>query len=112
MQSKLEEIEADLTVINENSERLKKTQAELSELQLVLEKAGAFFNEARQSAHGTTSGDSGAASVDAPLLDDVPVRSHQPASAWPVLGMIKLTFWSAGSYEGHQAWLHGRHHRD
>lgn len=73
VQSKLEEIEADLTVINENSERLKKTQAELSELQLVLEKAGAFFDEARQSAHGTTSGDSGAASVDAPLLDDVPV---------------------------------------
>lgn len=72
LESKLEEIEADLTVINENSERLKKTQAELSELQLVLEKAGAFFDEARQSAHGTTSGDSGAASVDAPLLDDVP----------------------------------------
>jgi hypothetical protein len=74
LQSKLEEIEADLTVINENSEHLRKTQSELIEFQLVLEKAGAFFDEARMSAHGTAGGDSSIASaVDAPLLDDVPV---------------------------------------
>lgn len=62
-------------MINENSERLKKSEAELVELQLVLEKAGAFFDEARASAHGNASYDSGSVSaVDAPLLDDVPVR--------------------------------------
>jgi V-type H+-transporting ATPase subunit a len=72
VQAKLEEIEQDLIVINENSERLKKSQAELSELQLVLEKAGAFFDEARLSAHGA-GGESSASAVDAPLLDDVPV---------------------------------------
>lgn len=75
MQSKLEELEGELTVINENSERLEKAQAELIELQLVLEKAGSFFDEARASAHGNSSFDSsGASAVDAPLLDDVPVR--------------------------------------
>lgn len=40
----------------------------------MLEKAGAFFDEARMSAHGTGGGDGSVASaVDAPLLDDVPV---------------------------------------
>ena len=70
MQGKLEELEKELTVINENSERLKKSQAELVELQLVLEKAGEFFDDARASAQGST----GDAAVDTPLLDDVPVR--------------------------------------
>lgn len=74
MQSKLEELEKELTVINENSERLKKSQAELVELQLVLEKAGSFFDEARASAQGTTYDSSATSLVDAPLLDDVPVR--------------------------------------
>jgi hypothetical protein len=76
LQSKLEELENDLMVISENSDRLKKSQAELSELQLVLEKAGAFFDEARMSAAGsaTSDGSSTFTSVDAPLLDDVPVR--------------------------------------
>lgn len=75
VQSKLEEIEQDLVVINENSERLKKNQAELSELQLVLEKAGAFFDDARVNAAGYGGEGSVASAVDAPLLDDVPVRS-------------------------------------
>jgi hypothetical protein len=70
LQGKLEELEKELTVINENSERLKKSQAELVELQLVLEKAGEFFDDARASAQGANSD----SPVDTPLLDDVPVR--------------------------------------
>ena len=66
-------------MINENSERLKKSQAELVELQLVLEKAGEFFDDARASAQGST----GDAAVDTPLLDDVPVRSANPARCQP-----------------------------
>lgn len=77
VQSKLEELEKELTVINENSERLKKSEAELVELQLVLEKAGYFFDEARASAQGTTYESSAFSNspVDVPLLDDVPVRA-------------------------------------
>lgn len=99
-------------MINENSERLKKTQAELSELQLVLEKAGAFFDEARQSAHGTTSGDSGAASVDAPLLDDVPVCRLPAATSQVYLDGYRIhgrTF-PVGRYESNQAGIYGRHY--
>jgi hypothetical protein len=72
VQGKLEELEKELTVINENSERLKKSQAELVELQLVLEKAGEFFDDARASAQGSNGSDS---TVATPLLDDVPVRA-------------------------------------
>ena len=71
MQAKLEELEKELTVINENSERLHKSRAELNELQLVLEKAGAFFDEARQDARGARTFDSaGYGGVEAPLLDE------------------------------------------
>jgi hypothetical protein len=76
VQGKLEELEKELTVINENSERLKKSQAELVELQLVLERAGLFFDEARASAQGTSIDNAAIHSspIEAPLLDDAPVR--------------------------------------
>jgi V-type H+-transporting ATPase subunit a len=44
---KLEELETELIEVNSNSERLQRSYSELVELQLVLEKAGAFFDEAR-----------------------------------------------------------------
>ena len=57
----------------------------------MLEKAGAFFDEARMSAHGTGGDGSVASAVDAPLLDDVPVCSpgilllvsSHVCGAWP-----------------------------
>ncbi len=44
-QSKLDELEADLLEVNNNSERLTRSYSELVELQLVLEKAGSFFDQ-------------------------------------------------------------------
>jgi hypothetical protein len=66
-------LEKELTVINENSERLKKSEAELIELQLVLEKAGQFFDRARATAQGSTSDSDVLPSVDVPLLEDATV---------------------------------------
>lgn len=47
VQAKLEELEAEMLEVNGNSERLARSYNELVELQLVLEKAGSFFDQAR-----------------------------------------------------------------
>ena len=47
MQAKLDHLEAELLELNSNSERLSRSHAELVELQLVLEKAGSFFDDAQ-----------------------------------------------------------------
>lgn len=44
-QGKLEELEAEILEVNGNSERLARSYNELVELQLVLEKAGSFFDQ-------------------------------------------------------------------
>lgn len=50
LQGKLDELETELLEINGNSERLQKSHSELMELQLVLEKAGGFFDDAQHRA--------------------------------------------------------------
>ena len=52
LEAKLEELEAELLEVNSNTERLQRSHSELVELQLVLEKAGAFFDEARAEGGG------------------------------------------------------------
>ena len=47
LEAKLDELETELIEVNSNSERLQRSHSELVELQMVLEKAGAFFDEAR-----------------------------------------------------------------
>ncbi|KIZ03543.1 V-type H+-transporting ATPase subunit I [Monoraphidium neglectum] len=47
LEAKLEELEAETLEVNGNSERLMRSYSELVELQLVLEKAGSFFDQAR-----------------------------------------------------------------
>lgn len=47
LEAKLEELEAELLEVNANTERLQRSHSELVELQLVLEKAGSFFEQAR-----------------------------------------------------------------
>ncbi|KAI8468064.1 MAG: V-type ATPase, V0 complex, 116kDa subunit family [Monoraphidium minutum] len=47
LEGKLEELEGEMLEVNGNSERLARSYAELVELQLVLEKAGSFFDQAR-----------------------------------------------------------------
>mmetsp|Transcript_14644 Transcript_14644/g.46592 ORF Transcript_14644/g.46592 Transcript_14644/m.46592 type:complete len:765 (-) Transcript_14644:224-2518(-) len=72
LEVKLEELETELLEINHSGERLRKSHSELVELQLVLEKAGAFFEDARADASQhqhdleTQPGDF---SIGAPLLD-------------------------------------------
>ena len=50
LEMKLEELEAELLEIISNGDRLRRSHSELVELQLVLEKAGAFFDQARTEA--------------------------------------------------------------
>jgi len=49
-QSKLDDLEKETLEHNSNSERLLRTHSELAELQVLLEKAGQFFQSANQSA--------------------------------------------------------------
>ena len=49
-QGKLDQLERELLELNSNSERLQRSHAELVELQLVLEKAGSFFDDAQRRA--------------------------------------------------------------
>ena len=51
LEAKLEELENELRQINVNTEKLRRSHSELVELQLVLEKAGGFFDEARADAN-------------------------------------------------------------
>lgn len=73
---KLEELETELIEVNSNSERLQRSYSELVELQLVLEKAGAFFDEARSEggalseiANPLSSGGGIGGDIGAPLLE-------------------------------------------
>ena len=50
LEGKLAALEGELLELNGNSDRLHRTYNELLELQLVLERAGAFFEDARSSA--------------------------------------------------------------
>jgi V-type H+-transporting ATPase subunit a len=72
LQGKLEELEAEMLEVNGNSERLARSYNELVELQLVLEKAGSFFDQARSEAQAESFGDrsySVPEAMDAPLLE-------------------------------------------
>ena len=51
LEAKLDELETELRQINMNTEKLRRSHSELVELQLVLEKAGGFFDEARADAN-------------------------------------------------------------
>lgn len=57
LEAKLEELESELLEINSNTEKLRRSYSELVELQLVLEKAGTFFDEARADAVGAQQSD-------------------------------------------------------
>ncbi len=53
-QGRLEELERELLEVNGNAERLARSFSELVELQLVLEKASAFFDDAQHRASTAT----------------------------------------------------------
>ena len=78
LEGRLETLEAEMLEVNANSERLSRTHAELAELQVVLEKAGGFFDTARIAAQREDLGRSPSMpeAMDAPLLE-----SAQPVDA-------------------------------
>mmetsp|Transcript_12583 Transcript_12583/g.41478 ORF Transcript_12583/g.41478 Transcript_12583/m.41478 type:complete len:844 (-) Transcript_12583:81-2612(-) len=62
LEATLERHERELLALDENTAKLRRSHSELVELQLVLEKAGGFFDEAR----GEASGEAAASSSSAP----------------------------------------------
>ena len=75
-QGRLEELERELLEVNSNAERLARSFSELVELQLVLEKASAFFDDAQHRASTATfqaqPADTGSESLHQPI--------HPPSS--------------------------------
>ena len=64
LEARLEELEHELRQITANTEKLRKSHSELVELQLVLEKAGGFFDDARLDAAGAPMAGTRGASSD------------------------------------------------
>ncbi|KAL8143822.1 hypothetical protein V2J09_016854, partial [Rumex salicifolius] len=83
LEVKLAELESELTEINANNEKLRRTYNELAEYKLVLQKAGEFFHSALRSASSQQreidSQQTGGESLDTPLLvgDDFPADSSK-----------------------------------
>eukprot|EP00891_Asterochloris_glomerata_P009677 jgi/Astpho2/9677/Aster-03937 len=68
LEARLDELESELLEVNANSERLQRSYSELLELQLVLEKAGSFFDDAQHRASSSQFESSAGSTMDAPLL--------------------------------------------
>jgi V-type H+-transporting ATPase subunit a len=68
LEARLDELEKELLEINANSERLQRSYSELLELQLVLEKAGSFFDDAQHRASTAHFEPSAGNVIEAPLL--------------------------------------------
>lgn len=71
----MDELEKELVQVNVNSDQISRSAAELIEMQLVLEKAGSFFEEAQQLTGATGFTESTTQTSDVPLLE----------SAFPVI---------------------------
>ncbi|XP_002988745.2 V-type proton ATPase subunit a3 isoform X2 [Selaginella moellendorffii] len=72
LEVKINELEPEFREVNSNLEKLKRTRNELTEFLLVLDKAGAFFESARQNANSQQREDesiSGGESIESPLLE-------------------------------------------
>mmetsp|Transcript_11003 Transcript_11003/g.32964 ORF Transcript_11003/g.32964 Transcript_11003/m.32964 type:complete len:841 (-) Transcript_11003:131-2653(-) len=92
LEVRLEELEGELVELNGNSERLGKSHAELLELQLVLERASQFFDDAQYSAssaqHSRDEAFGGDGGVDAPLLASEPISEPKSVRLGFVAGTI------------------------
>jgi hypothetical protein len=67
LEARLGDMETQLVELNANSERLKRSYHELLELQLVLEQAGTFFEDARYSASAGADSDATAVGLEGEL---------------------------------------------
>lgn len=73
-QTKLEDLEKEVIQMNSNGSTLQRTFAEFTELALVLEKAGGFFDKAKRAAGAGAFRDASSENPDAPLLESVSKR--------------------------------------
>ncbi|CAI5481064.1 unnamed protein product [Closterium sp. Yama58-4] len=97
LELKLNDLEAELLEINGNAEKLLKTRNELTELKLVLEKAGSFFASAQMGAADyqreivrvTSIRES--TSMDSPLLLDQEMASDSSKRLGFVTGLVPLS---------------------
>ena len=91
VQRKLDELEGELVQMNGNAERLQKSFAELTELQLVLERAGGFFNDQQFRSRGTFEAGSASGVWLHGSLDceraGLPEYDHTPACNCPMGGV-------------------------
>jgi V-type H+-transporting ATPase subunit a len=88
LESKLTDLEAELLEINANTDKLQRTHSELTELQLVLLKAGGFFSSARNAATtvqqqraDTENGSSIEEAIDRPLLQEQEMQTEPAKQA-------------------------------
>eukprot|EP00803_Ostreobium_quekettii_P005308 evm.model.scf_1350.7 EVM.evm.TU.scf_1350.7 scf_1350:36664-41913(-) len=88
LEARLEELERELLEVNANSERLQRTRSELVELQLVLEKAGSFFEEARGIAQPEFLDTGAPQDIGAPLLESAQPVEHKVARVGFLAGLI------------------------
>eukprot|EP00879_Flechtneria_rotunda_P014171 GHRR01014808.1.p1 GENE.GHRR01014808.1~~GHRR01014808.1.p1 ORF type:complete len:648 (+),score=178.01 GHRR01014808.1:407-2350(+) len=91
LEGKLDELETEMLEVNGNSERLARTYNELVELQLVLEKAGSFFDQARVEAQAESFERmySVPEAMDAPLLESaLPSDASKAGRLGFVAGLI------------------------
>ena len=88
LQARLDELESELLEVNANSERLQRSYSELLELQLVLEKAGSFFDDAQHRASSSQFecelglAFTKMACISVTLLQGCPQSSQRPASSF------------------------------
>ena len=88
----LEELENDLCDIGASTGKLKKSKSELVEFQLVLERAGQFFDEARQRASQTGTMDPSSAGGRAIGVQDVSIEA-------PLINPVQSSSWGGGASE-------------
>lgn len=90
LEAKLDELEAEMLEVNGNSERLARSYNELVELQLVLEKAGSFFDQARVEAQAESFDRSYSMQEDmgAPLLESALPADNKGGRLGFVAGLI------------------------
>uniref|UniRef100_A0A453IHZ0 V-type proton ATPase subunit a n=1 Tax=Aegilops tauschii subsp. strangulata TaxID=200361 RepID=A0A453IHZ0_AEGTS len=87
MEVKLGELEAELTEVNANDEKLQRAHNELLEYSTVLQKAGEFFYSAQRSAAAQhrqmEANQSGETSLESPLLEQVKILFQKKHPALP-----------------------------
>ncbi|KAL0048361.1 hypothetical protein WJX82_001585 [Trebouxia sp. C0006] len=88
LEAKLDELESELLEINGNSERLQRSHSELMELQLVLEKAGGFFDDAQHRASAAHF-ESSSGTMEAPLLAGESTTDSKTVRLGFVAGVIQ-----------------------